>query len=234
VALPLKKGPGKLSGKAKDPEKLRHDFWARNRWCAPKFFVWEDGYTHYSYISGYHPSRIGQMVWKALEHLWGNPETKVKTESYLKYMKDKMPADELDLVESNLISLHAANEVVGDCTLENIIVSDGRVYFIDPGHSRGLKCRELDLAKILQSMRGWENVKRPKVFAPREPDHLGMYTRETVALYITHLYRLLKHEHPKQCHEWARSEIQLAKENLLHRHRRDPVDEAGGWRPALV
>jgi hypothetical protein len=223
-----------MSAKAKDPEKIRYNFWSRNRWCAPKFFIWEDGYTHYSYVTGYHPSRVGQTVWKALEKLWGNPETPVNREPYLKYMADKMPAEDLELVNSNLIRLHAADEVVGDCTLENIILSDGRVYFIDPGHPRGLKCKELDIAKILQSMRGWEHFKRPKVFALRESDHFGMYTRETVALYITHLYRLLKHEHSQQCHEWARLEIHNAKENLLHRHRRDPIEEAGQWRPAMV
>lgn len=207
-----------MSVRANDPDKLRYKFWSMHKWCAPRMFVWEDGVIHYDYVQGYHPTKVGPMVYAALERLWG-PAVKCKVDTYLDYMKTRMPAADHELVSSYIVpdKLNGVQAVVGDCTFENIVINDGKVYFIDPGHARGLHCRELDIAKTIQSLRGWEHLKRPKVFPMRKPITFENYSSASLAIYITHLYRLLKHAHPKQCHEWALSEIRATKEDLLHR-----------------
>lgn len=76
-----------------------------------------------------------------------------------------------------------------DMTLENCIDTGEGIVFIDPGWSRGLLCREIDQSKLLQSLRGWHELKGYPKPAPCtfnwRPIHF--------ALYATHLIRLLNH-----------------------------------------
>ena len=82
----------------------------------------------------------------------------------------------------------------GDMTVENTVLTlDERVVFIDPGFDRGLPCRELDEAKLLQSYDGWESVKRG--WQPLECFELPFKVTEVHhVLRLSHYYRMLRHQ----------------------------------------
>jgi hypothetical protein len=200
-----------MSVRRKDPDRLRYRFFLRNKWCAPKTFYWEDGECHYSYEAGHAPSRTGIRVLDALDKLWGTSNREPDVVTYMQYMSDKMPDEHYRIVCASLRGLTPVGQVYGDCTWENIVLTNDRVVFIDPGDPRGLFCKELDLAKLLQSERGWELVKKggEGVQAPWPADNV-------VALYVTHLYRLLRHPHSEWSLLWAKKEIAYATQYLLH------------------
>jgi hypothetical protein len=193
-----------------DPDKLRFNFWYKNKWAAPFGFRWEEGEVHYDYVVGFHPSKPGPRVLTALTKLWGVSK-KGSTMTYAAYMQDKMSAEHLDICFHKMTNLTWVEQVYGDCTLENIILTPDRVILIDPGHGRGLNCTENDQGKLLQSIRGWEQVKAGSdgndVSLISQPDNI-------VAIYVTHLYRLLRHKHSEWCLKWAKMEIDHAIEHL--------------------
>lgn len=93
----------------------------------------------------------------------------------------------------------------GDMTLENCIDTGGDgIVFIDPGYPRGLNCREIDQAKLLQSLRGWHELKG-------YPKPISIYNWRPIhfALYVTHLIRLLCHPelHTEVLLAWAVNEV---------------------------
>jgi hypothetical protein len=193
-----------------DPDKLRFNFWKRNKWAAPDSYTWEDGEVHYTFMAGYHPTRPGHRVYAALDSLWGQRCVQGNTSEYRRYMDDKM--QDADLVFSKMTELTWVEQVYGDCTLENIILTPNKVVLIDPGHPRGLVCKENDDAKLLQSLRGWENVKKGE--EPEPKLMLDDVSDTVVAIYITHLYRLLRHNHSAWCYKWAEKEINCAIEHI--------------------
>ena len=193
--------------KAFDPDRLRYRFWERNKHFAPRSFHHEDSWTHYTYVPGFHPSKPGPRVMAALSCVWGKTELVSRSvREYRKYMDEFMDEPIVWAALSDT-KLNWCQQVVGDCTLENIVMSPaGNVYFIDPGYPRGLVCTENDQAKLLQSVRGWEKA--------AQTDAPFTASRAVVAIYITHLYRLLRHNHAPHKLEWAREEIRRAKDHL--------------------
>lgn len=84
----------------------------------------------------------------------------------------------------------------GDLTLENVMYRGDVLVFIDPGYHRGLPCRELDRAKLLQSHDGWHQAKtghRVDTW-PSMPHNAAVLT-----LLMTHYLRILRHNHPLHC-----------------------------------
>jgi hypothetical protein len=206
----------KITIRKPDPDKVRYNFWVRHREFAPAKFSWEKGEAHYEFTHGFHPHKPGPRVMTTLEKVWGK-EREVrpgKPTDYLAYMMNKMPSNIYDLCSSCMTNLTQCEDVVGDCTLENIVITTDRVVIIDPGYTRGLVCIENDLAKLMQSGRGWEKAKQGEV--PITPCDLGD-NLAVVAIYITHLYRLLRHKHSEWCLRWAQMEVDNAVSYLLNR-----------------
>ena len=190
-----------------DEDKLKFNFWRLHRAHAPETFTHESPRTWYSFTTGYHPSKLGPVVSQALMNVWAEGWGKLDVDEYLKYMSF-MPHNLSEFFKD----LTPVLSVVGDCTFENIVVGK-RVVFIDPGYARGLYCKENDLAKTLQSARGWDARKRNQPYTPASFDD---YAPEIVAIYVTHLYRLLRHKHPGYMLAWAREEADLALKHLHH------------------
>jgi len=188
-----------------DPDKLRYNFFTKNKWCAPRTYHWEEGRCHYTFMRGYHPAHSGWRVLSTLERLWDGVPAKINLDAYRKYVGGP------DVIWDHLTDLTPVAQVYGDCTWENIVIGDS-VVLIDPGYPRGFMCQENDLGKLLQSERGWELVKaglEPKTFP-------GVWPRKSVvASYVTHLHRLVRHVHPVQCITWAKKEIEDATNYLL-------------------
>jgi len=102
----------------------------------------------------------------------------------------------------------------GDLTLENTLLVEGQVVFIDPGHDRGLQCREIDEAKILQSLDGWDYVRRPRCCQPVEQPHGFPARRVHWILLASHYVRLLCHQHPAVAMNFARGRLSQLLETL--------------------
>lgn len=166
----------------------------------------------YDWVEGTSPAIHIKDVYKtAVEYLWGDG-----TESPLLSHKDRINYVDYachrltEAVGSTPIvrrlencmvrfmvngRLTPAHIVHGDMTLENMVERpDGSIVFIDPGVTHGLNCRELDEAKLCQSILGhWESIKHdtPRMYNltclpfVHRPEHL--------ALEASHWARLLAH-----------------------------------------
>jgi hypothetical protein len=191
--------------KKHDPDKHIFKFWNMNLWCAPTSISWDNGWVHYAFTEGYHPARAGVLVMQTLQKLWGKP-CAVDIEDYYKYMSF---CGEVDFIWQFFDNLTGAQQVYGDATLENMVVHRERIIFIDPGYDRGFKCRENDMGKLLQSARGWDQMRRGQ---PYEAEPFG--EPAVVASYMTHLHRLMRHKHPGYAIHWAMTELQEARDYL--------------------
>ena len=101
----------------------------------------------------------------------------------------------------------------GDMTLQNAIYANGPVKFIDAGDPRGLPCVQMDVAKLLQSAWGWDELFGEVVI---EPNAIHNYmSREVLALLATHCVRLLRHWHQvTRVSNWAHDTIALVNRML--------------------
>lgn len=117
----------------------------------------------------------------------------------------------LELVKHRLTPVA---KVHGDLTLENCFEVNGcQILFIDPGHTRGLNCKEIDEAKILQSLDGWSWHRHQRIL---EPDALSTFSPRRVhwCLLVTHYLRILRHEHPALALDFAHRRINEITEML--------------------
>ena len=193
--------------KKHDPDKHIFKFWNMNLWCAPDSVSWDNDWVHYSYTEGYHPARAGVLVMQTLQKLWGKP-CSVDTTEYRKYMSF---CREVDFIWQYFDKLTGAQQVYGDATLENMVIHHGRIILIDPGYDRGFKVRENDMGKLLQSARGWDQMRRGLAY---EPDSFDAWEPAVIASYMTHLHRLIRHKHPGYAIHWAIEELSEARDYL--------------------
>lgn len=140
----------------------------------------------YDFFEGTHP-RWGRSVARAHTLLrtciWDEVDGSVDPSAYLEYIG-------LDIGE-HLQDLTPVIMTHGDPTLENILFTQRRMIFIDPGWSR-LECREIDEAKMLQSLLTfWETIKRG--WAPKKHSIPFEVRTSHIALLASHWYRLMKH-----------------------------------------
>lgn len=176
---------------------------------------------------GLHPTCWAQ-VRKAAEILWGEHSPYPigeRRDNYVNYVGDRareaigqgwlksfdprwfdpITTDKLTRVE----------RCHGDMTFMNIICAyGGRVVFIDPGSTQGMfPCRELDEAKVLQSIDGYDQY-----FGFPQAYRHGLFDVRTVhkALLISHYVRLLRHQnHKPLVMEDARNRIEKLGEEVL-------------------
>jgi hypothetical protein len=81
----------------------------------------------------------------------------------------------------------------------------GQIILLDPGHHRGLPCREIDEAKIMMSIDGWDQVRYGD---PPSPWCSKIEVRKIhLVLLMTHYIRLLLHPHIQPAHRFARRRI---------------------------
>lgn len=108
-------------------------------------------------------------------------------------------------------------EMHGDLTLENVLrTQDDHYVFIDPGMVRGgLSCRQLDEAKMLQSvLTKWDILNRTSpTFGLRAPFEVEPVH---IAFLITHWIRLMRHteRHGSEILEHAPAVIRELEEML--------------------
>lgn len=196
-----------------DPEHVRNDFWKNNkRFAPPNFKLDEDDRMHYTFVPGRTCISIGPTLIDALKCIWGTPsKQRFDLVGYEEYMSARMKKEDLKLAFDILSKCEPCQQVYGDCTFENIILTaDLRIFFIDPGHPRGFVSPANDLGKLLQSQRGWEAVKKGGL--PEKP--VEFWDRIITASYWTHLHRLLKHKHSTWCLDWARHESKKVRDYL--------------------
>lgn len=114
----------------------------------------------------------------------------------------------------------------GDLTLENVVcrrkVAENTgiemldFVFIDPGHPRGLPCREMDEAKIMQSLEEHSNRNVANgTFEPIQRGTFDWYNEKLASLphrvlLASHYLRLLRHakKHPQWRVEHARKRLE--------------------------
>jgi hypothetical protein len=163
----------------------------------------------YEFAPGIMPRDV-ERVWRAAQHnIWAATSQRldINRTAYVHYCQSKMHVPQW--VGNAIIEdlLTPVTHCHGDMTLSNAVqLSDGEIIFIDPGDPRGLPCRELDEAKLMQSTNGWEEVRwgadptRGVLPFVIKPIHM-------VLLY-THLGRLLCHEHPQPALDWAKGAME--------------------------
>lgn len=112
-----------------------------------------------------------------------------------------------DALREHVHELHTVEMTHGDASFSNVIMSyDGsRATLIDPGRNRGLCCRELDEAKMLQSYDGFEEVYR-RILRPTDDPPFEV-RRVHWLLLVTHYIRLLRHVPCRLSLEYANRRI---------------------------
>jgi hypothetical protein len=178
----------------------------------------------YSFIDGQHPIHWSP-VWRAASfYLWGDladAADRVTGEQRINYV-NYCCGVEAQLF--NRVKLRRAYDVIyeshltpvkichGDLTFANCIHTEQGIVFIDPGCARGLPCREIDEAKLMQSLDGFDELYRnhqPPSLAtpfPARPVHK--------ALLATHYLRLLRHIKKESCVRLALQRIDQIERNL--------------------
>lgn len=158
----------------------------------------------YDFVQGQHPTDW-QAVHRAASGFWAmpGPTLPIDPERYIDYCCADHPVLAREIRVAVLTPVALCH---GDMTLANVIQDrTGRLTFIDPGYDRGLPCVELDEAKLLQSLDGFDVVYRgwqqPQAW-PKMPTR-----RIHWALLATHYLRLLKHVEHRPSRDFAQQRI---------------------------
>lgn len=156
-----------------------------------------DGYS-YEWVVGTHNRRWEDVWVLARAAFWSGVEKKlINRIDYVDYVMSLV--EDAGLV---LDKIHNALRPIlidpltpvrlchGDCTFANVIGGT----FIDPGHDRGLPCRELDESKMMQSLDGFDEI-----FREWEPEASVIFPARRVhfALLLSHYVRMLRHVNQK-------------------------------------
>lgn len=154
----------------------------------------------YELVEGSYPRSVERVLEEARDAMWHTdggylPIDKDAYELYIRKLIDKL--DRTWIAERALACIRSSEltpvvQCHGDLTLSNCIHTyDDRIVFIDPGHHRGLPCRELDEAKILQSLDGFDMLR----YGHPVPLHTTPEWIRPVhwAILLTHYIRLIPH-----------------------------------------
>lgn len=149
--------------------------------------------TAYTYdeIEGDHPHHWNVMWCRALD-FWYNGKDRLDIDrtAYVNYINSIMPGLPID--EIMVAELTPVAMCHGDFTRGNFLVDkNGVTKIIDPGHHRGLPCRELDEAKMMQSMDGWECITHG--LPPMNVWPLFNARKIHYVLLLTHYARITRH-----------------------------------------
>lgn len=155
----------------------------------------------YDYVAGRHAKSYSEFEHAVYSAFWDCEKhkaitiTSLEVNRYLEYVSNKLNIlglpDRVFYMEQirscvTVNTLTPVNNVHGDLTFENVIINPDtkQVTFIDLGVVRGcLYAKEIDEAKVLQSVLGWKNT---GVFRPDR-----YFRRVHFALCLSHMARLL-------------------------------------------
>lgn len=203
---------------------IAHTWYMRlNARYRPSNLLIDGAKLSYDWIDGTHPSNIEDIIEAADDALWYLDDGAVghgpiNPAGYVEYARSvarEVGASNpraLDMIRgySKYTPVHTCH---GDLTFANIIKThNDKMIFIDPGNPRGLSCKEIDVAKLMQSLDGYHVVRDQWPDPPCLPK-LG-YSSIHLALLSTHYTRLLRHKHPVDVYTFARERV-YALERLL-------------------
>lgn len=143
----------------------------------------------YDWVDGTH-NEDWKSIWLCMKWQSASEPTYEDRRAYVHYVLDRCPSNLWQCVYPALMpiitdKLHGVVMPHGDLTFSNVIGST----IIDPGNSRGLNCREIDEAKLMQSLDGWKDK-----FGPH---HVPIQKRAVnarmvhIALLVSHYVRML-------------------------------------------
>ena len=179
-------------------------------------------FVEYDEVQGWHPKMISSKIVDAAQDLWHCGRERLSTDPafYTQYVLKRSDHPTVKracemIMETELTKVGMCH---GDMTFENIILKeDGSVCFIDPGHARGCPCEEIDRGKLLQSVLGWEAVRRKHwVGAPLFAAVLELRRFKPIdfAFGATHIARLLVHHDGQAIRRWAEESLETIGERL--------------------
>jgi hypothetical protein len=194
---------------------------------APVLFTFEDGYAMPTGDANLHGNDI-QAALDLLEVLWDMPVPThpgivpyVPTVAYHEYVMGLKSHSKLRSVANEYLRKAVlgrevgltVHRVHGDATLENIIKIDNRVCWIDPSERIVPTVAELDIAKVLQSLMGYDTRYFGTVDDGIIQSWIYKYTRRgglasrnlILYFYVTHLIRLWSLQPLKR--DWAISTL---------------------------
>lgn len=206
--------------------------------------ICSDGFR-YDYVEGecpVRPDRVPELIRFCEKSLWYTDSPgPLDRSAYLRYLATvAAKLDEREhqfmgryyrlrefFVKIHDVQLTPVASVHGDLTLENVVYTGQnmllnippRFVFIDPGYDRGLPCRELDEAKIMQSLDEMTNTSvwvAPHTGTVQSYEWLQEKLKSPAhrLLLASHYLRLLRHaaKHPAWRVEHARKRL----EELTH------------------
>lgn len=194
--------------------------------CKPSNISFQDSCVAYDLVEGSYPRSIESVLEAAERAMWDLNEdeplaiSRILYNSYVCEIAGRpgncgiayVNAAIGCIADHKLTPVHACH---GDLTLSNCIHTwDDNIIFIDPGHHRGLPCRELDEAKILQSLDGFDMLRYGwPMLAMKPTDHPRIVIKPVhYALLLTHYVRLIPHMHKRGRGELAMFAIKRIKE----------------------
>lgn len=184
----------------------------------PRRMSYEQTVIKYDMVLGRQP-KIKEVVVAAQAYLWGTHFLDLEgiqgpaRAKYIAYLQERtrQTTDFFDdlwrhklsalWIELHKVLLTPVRECHGDLTIANCVFDRdfNRVIFLDPGHVRGLKCREMDTSKLYMSADGWDEMCG---FNHVDPD-IQAPTKAELILLASHYLRALFHSHPKRAIEFA-------------------------------
>lgn len=200
--------------------------WQWERMCGwppsvkPQSLKWVDGNLSYDWVAGVHPTNGAEMHRFMVQALWGSllPNCmELDRTAYVSYVTDRarqattvtgdkfFNRDDMRRIMRALEfviddELTCVSDYHGDCTNHNVLKTpSGRMILIDPGEARGLPCREIDEAKMLQSYEGFCEMYRgtPRLRWTVSPSRIQL------VLLMSHYIRLLHHIYDDRCVAFA-------------------------------
>jgi hypothetical protein len=196
----------------RDPSRSQFNWLNKVQGVAPSGlqYHYSDEFS-YDMAIGQHPTPT-QLYDGLNMHVWPMGELLLFDRyAYITYCQTKGPLPSWVIREIETAELTPVGNCHGDATCKNAIwdVHQDRLVLFDPGNARGLPCREIDEAKILQSMDGFDEywLDHPPIPYQRP----FKIRRIHLALLYTHYLRILAHDdlqQPHVAHEFARSRME--------------------------
>lgn len=214
---------------------LWYDALPTNIFTPPGICLADHNVLEMDFINGYHPRDVHPIQTIMHAHIWNKGDLRtqdIDRKAYVEYVIGNLvnyfdaPNDEhkktvsliREIRDEGWHKLTPVKHCHGDLTLCNVIIRhiDHSVFLLDPGYTRGLPCRELDEAKLLQSLDGFDEVhmKLPPIHYLQR--HMFKTRRIHWLLLLTHYVRMLKHMRDSFTHAWAVQRIRQLTEMMTN------------------
>lgn len=189
----------------------------------------DEDWLEYELAQGRYPSTC-EDVEQVLEDLdwavWSSgEELKIDADQYIRHCEQLVIKQRQfvwhecrRVIEKRAVQATRVAHWHGDMTLANcVITQEDKTVFFDPAEHRGMPCRELDEAKIMQSLSGYDVLD----WGASRLQHYFYFdwTPLHYALLGSHLLRLMPHQRARgraDLAEWAESRLRNV-ELLLRR-----------------